>query len=167
MDRFQMNRSGCRPYQYTCGMNGGMAARNDRSFSDMANHGNQNGNHCNSMKKNMPKETCGCKMPGTGNRADQEMYSHLKHLVPAMAYVPCQEFAPTFELKRRFRLEQSFLSFASRSVAGEEAVDDVRKLYFKKELLQSIDQVSFAIDDLLLFLDTHPREKELLSITAN
>ena len=26
----------------------------------------------------------------------------------------------------------------------------------KKELLQSIDQVSFAIDDLLLFLDTHP-----------
>ena len=26
----------------------------------------------------------------------------------------------------------------------------------KKELLQFIDQVSFAIDDLLLFLDTHP-----------
>ena len=51
MDRFQMNRSGCRPYQYTCGMNGGMAARNDCSSSDMANHGSQNGNHCNSMKK--------------------------------------------------------------------------------------------------------------------
>ena len=34
--------------------------------------------------------------------------------------------------KKRFRLEQSFLSFASRSAAGEEAVDDVRKLYFKK-----------------------------------
>ena len=29
----------------------------------------------------------------------------------------------------------------------------------KKELLQFIDQVSFAIDDLLLFLDTHPKEK--------
>ena len=56
MDRFQMNRSGCRPYQYTCGMNGGMAARNDCSSSDMANHGSQNGNHCNSMKQNMPKE---------------------------------------------------------------------------------------------------------------
>ena len=36
MDRFQMNRSGCRPYQYTCGMNSGMAGRTDRSFSDMA-----------------------------------------------------------------------------------------------------------------------------------
>ena len=32
----------------------------------------------------------------------------------------------------------------------------------KKDLLQSIDQVSFAIDDLLLFLDTHPREKKAL-----
>ena len=36
MDRFQMNRSGCRPYQYTCGMNSGMAGRTDQSFSDMA-----------------------------------------------------------------------------------------------------------------------------------
>ena len=35
----------------------------------------------------------------------------------------------------------------------------------KKELLQFIDQVSFAIDDLLLFLDTHP--KELLNITVS
>ena len=32
----------------------------------------------------------------------------------------------------------------------------------KKELLRSIDQVSFAIDDLLLFLDTHPCEKKAL-----
>lgn len=103
-----MNRSGCRPYQYTCGMNGGMAARNDCSSSDMANHGSQNGNHCNSMKQNMPKETCSCNMPGTGNRADQEMYSHLKHLVPAMAYVPCQEFAPTFELKKALQVGTIF-----------------------------------------------------------
>ena len=32
----------------------------------------------------------------------------------------------------------------------------------QKELLQFIDQVSFAIDDLLLFLDTHPKEKRAL-----
>ena len=66
MDRFQMNRSGCRPYQYTCGMNGGMAARNDRSSSDMANHGNQK------------------------------------------AYVPYQEFAPTFELKKALQVGTIF-----------------------------------------------------------
>ncbi len=38
----------------------------------------------------------------------------------------------------------------------------------KKELLQSIDQVSFAIDDLLLFLDTHQQGKNgRWSISAN
>ena len=37
----------------------------------------------------------------------------------------------------------------------------------KKELLQSINQVSFAIDDLLLFLDTHPREKRALEYMQN
>lgn len=126
MDRFQMNRSGCRPYQYTCGMNSGMAGRTDRSFSDMAKQ------------------------------------------VPAMAYVPYQEFAPTFELKKLFRSELFSLSFASRSAAGEEEVDDVWKLYFQKRTkLQFIDQVSFAIDDLLLFLDTHPKKKELLNITVS
>ena len=85
MDRFQMNRSGCRPYQYTCGTNTAPFSRRDCSSSDMSNRGSQN---CNSMKQNMQKENC----------RDQEMYSHLKHLVPAMAYVPCQEFTPTFEL---------------------------------------------------------------------
>ena len=66
MDRFQMNRSGCRPYQYTCGMNSGMAGRTDQSFSDMAKQ------------------------------------------VPAMAYVPYQEFAPTFELKKALQVGTIF-----------------------------------------------------------
>ena len=77
MDRFQMNRSGCRPYQYTCGMNMASSPRRDCSSSDIPNGNSQS---CSSMRK------------------DQEMYSHLKHLIPAMAYVPYQEFAPTFEL---------------------------------------------------------------------
>lgn len=66
--------------------------------------------------------------------------------------------------KRLFRSERFFRSFASRFVAGEEDADNGWKweLCFKKELLQSINQVSFAIDDLLLFLDTHPREKRAL-----
>lgn len=56
----------------------------------------------------MQKETCSCKMPGTGNSTDQEMYSHLKHLIPAMAYVPCQEFTPTFELKKALQVGTIF-----------------------------------------------------------
>ena len=37
----------------------------------------------------------------------------------------------------------------------------------KKELLQFIDQVSFAIDDLLLFLIRIQKKKELLNITVS
>ena len=32
----------------------------------------------------------------------------------------------------------------------------------QKQLLMYIDQVSFAIDDLILFLDTHPCDREAL-----
>lgn len=108
MDRFQMNRSGCRPYQYTCGMNNMPSSRNDRSSSDMSNRAGQSGNSCNNRKQNMQNENCSCRMPGTGNNTDQEMYSHLKHLIPAMAYVPCQEFAPTFELKKALQVGTIF-----------------------------------------------------------
>ena len=91
MDRFQMNRSGVRPYNYTCGMNNTSFPRNDRSSSDMQNCSRQNSS---------------CKMPGI--KPSQEMYSHLKHLVPAMAYVPCQEFAPTFELQKALQVGTIF-----------------------------------------------------------
>lgn len=30
--------------------------------------------------------------------SDNDMYAHLQHLTPAMAYVPCQEFTSTFDL---------------------------------------------------------------------
>lgn len=104
MDRFQMNRSGVRPYNYTCGMNNTSFPRNDRSSSDMQNCSRQNSSCMNNQKDQ--KEGCGCKMPGI--KPSQEMYSHLKHLVPAMAYVPCQEFAPTFELQKALQVGTIF-----------------------------------------------------------
>ena len=104
MDRFQMNRSGVRPYNYTCGMNNTSFPRNDRSSSDMQNCSRQNSSCMNNQKDQ--KEGRSCKMPGI--KPSQEMYSHLKHLVPAMAYVPCQEFAPTFELQKALQVGTIF-----------------------------------------------------------
>lgn len=40
---------------------------------------------------------CDCMMPGSKSK-NAEMYSHLQHLEPAMAYVPCQKFTGIFEL---------------------------------------------------------------------
>ena len=104
MERFQMSRSGCRPYNYTCGMNA-VPSRNDRSALDMENCHRQN---CGCMKQNEREERDSCKMPGNERNSDKEMYSHLKHLEPAMAYVPCQEFAPTFELRKALQVGTVF-----------------------------------------------------------
>lgn len=71
MENYQMGRSCGRPYRTTCGMN------------RMPSH------------DRMPD--CSCRMPGTVSR-EPELYEHADHLVPAMAYVPCQKFTRTFDL---------------------------------------------------------------------
>ena len=66
MENYQMNRSGCRPYNRTCGM----------------------------MKpSNSSTPNCPC-----SSRSQENMYDHLKHLVPAMAYVPYQNFTSSYDL---------------------------------------------------------------------
>lgn len=66
MENYQMNRSGCRPYNRTCGM----------------------------MKpSNSSTPNCPCSF-----RSQENMYDHLKHLVPAMAYVPYQNFTSSYDL---------------------------------------------------------------------
>lgn len=88
MENYQMSRPGCRPYNRTCGMTrpGEMPGRMPERMPDR-------------MRKPdcMPrKQNCNCRMPGTESK-DAEMYSHLHHFAPAMAYVPCQELTETFE----------------------------------------------------------------------
>ena len=83
MERYKMNTSCCRPYNRTCGM-----MRQD--FPQMRE---QTPDSC--PCRDVPK--CNCRMPGAPSY-DAEMYSHLAHLEPAMAYVPCQTFGETFSL---------------------------------------------------------------------
>lgn len=85
MENYQMSRAGCRPYNRTCGM---MKTMPMPERTVQANRPQQT--QC------PPKiEDCNCKMPGTKSK-NAEMYTHLEHLEPAMAYVPCQKFATTF-----------------------------------------------------------------------
>lgn len=148
MEKYQMNRPGCRPYNNTCGMTRpqtpvhtgmanrgcGMADRNcnmpdrgcnmpdrncnmpDRGCSMPDRECNMPDRGCNMPDRgcNMPdcgcnipdrgcncgaqpKTYCSCHMPGAAS-PNAEMFSHLKHLPLAMAYVPCQEFKTTFDL---------------------------------------------------------------------
>ena len=77
MENYHMGRSCGRPYNRTCGMNRPQPI--DRKMNDQG---------C----------SCNCIMPGSSGKS-HEMFSHLQHLEPAMAYVPCQEFIENYPLK--------------------------------------------------------------------
>ena len=85
MENCSMNRPYARPYQATCGMSkacpGGRTAGRQLSYN-------------NSNRQSLP---CACRMPDSSSR-DREMYQHVDHMEPAMAYVPCQEFTNTYDL---------------------------------------------------------------------
>lgn len=89
MENYQMGRSSGRPYRTTCGMN--RMPSNERM-----------------THRSCQKATeCSCRMPGTISH-EEEMYSHLKSLPPAMAYVPCQTFSKTFDLKHALHVGTIF-----------------------------------------------------------
>ena len=69
MENYQMRRGCGRPYNTTCGM------------------GNQRELPC-------ARRT----ITGTPTASGKEMYTHVDHMEPAMAYVPCQNFAMTYDL---------------------------------------------------------------------
>ena len=112
MENHQMNRSGCRPYNRTCGMMNFSPAplsqmRRQTSCSEM----NCESSDCTRPYKNsgdfIPVKSsynpsisqtpnCPCAKP-VSSKTDN-MYEHLKHLAPAMAYVPYQNFTSAYDL---------------------------------------------------------------------
>ena len=112
MENYQMNRSGGRPYNRTCGMMNFSPAplsqmRRQTSCSEM----NCESSDCTRPYKNsgdfIPVKSsynpsisqtpnCPCTKP-VSSKTDN-MYEHLKHLTPAMAYVPYQNFTSAYDL---------------------------------------------------------------------
>lgn len=84
MENYNMNRPCARPYQATCGMAQiyGTGRSAGRQFP---------------YRQNRQPLSCSCRMPGSVSR-DTEMYEHVDHMEPAMAYVPCQKFEKTYDL---------------------------------------------------------------------
>ena len=109
-----MGRSCGRPYNRTCGMNRPQPV--DRKMNDQ-------GCSCKN-RENETRENCNCIMPGSSGKS-HEMFSHLQHLEPAMAYVPCQEFIENYPLQYALNVGTVFHSyvshFAERGVLADEA----------------------------------------------
>ena len=72
MENYQMNRCGCRPYNRTCGM---------------MNPDRRTTGQCSCLVTDSPQ----CP-------SEENMYEHLKHLIPAMAYVPVQKMTSVYDL---------------------------------------------------------------------
>lgn len=98
MENYQMNCAGCRPYNRTCGMTKSMP----RPDCVISGPGPVRPPHCVSKI-----EECNCKIPGIKSK-NAEMYTHLAHLEPAMAYVPCQQFTTTFGLGHALQMGTIF-----------------------------------------------------------
>lgn len=112
MENYQMNRSGCRPYNRTCGMMNFSPA----PLSQMQRNTSCSEMNCESSDCTRPYKTsgdvipvkpsynpsisqtpnCPCAKP-ISSKTDN-MYEHLKHLTPAMAYVPYQNFTSAYDL---------------------------------------------------------------------
>ena len=88
MENYQMRRGCGRPYNTTCGM------------------GNQRELPC-------ARRT----ITGTPTASGKEMYTHVDHMEPAMAYVPCQNFAMTYDLSYALKVGTVYANhFAEREV---------------------------------------------------
>ena len=151
MENYQMNRSGCRPYNRTCGMMNFSPAplsqmRRETSCSEM----NCESSDCTRPYKNsgdfIPVKSsynppisqtpnCPCTKP-VSSKTDN-MYEHLKHLTPAMAYVPYQNFTSAYDLDYLWALFSH--SFVNHSVEREVFEDD-EKAAFPKMLFFTADQ---------------------------
>lgn len=113
MDRYQMNRMGCRPYNRTCGMarptaepsctaENSIPVQPRQMQQRMENHGNcrmEKRESCREERRMEQRQERDCtrRMPDTCT-GEENMYTHLKHLPVAMAYVPFQRFNDTFNL---------------------------------------------------------------------
>ena len=153
MENYQMNRSGCRPYNRTCGMMNFSPAplsqmRRQTSCSEM----NCESSDCTRPYKNsgdfIPVKSsynpsisqtpnCPCTKP-VSSKTDN-MYEHLKHLTPAMAYVPYQNFTSAYDLDYACLWALFSHSFVNHSVEREVFEDD-EKAAFPKMLFFTADQ---------------------------
>ncbi|WP_181995768.1 spore coat protein CotJB [Clostridium sp. AM58-1XD] len=101
----------------------------------------------------------------------------------AIASVPCQEWGPLYPEGRALKVGTIFEDlnkpfFAADGAVGETETTPATAIggmlknspivsaadRERNELLQKIDETSFVLDDLILYLDTHPEDKEALKL---
>lgn len=105
MENYPVNRSGRRPYNRTCGM--GTASVSQKPAVCGSDSGNSAS--CRPASRSsvsmQPQARCtnnsvptSSECPCSSSPKEAPMYDHLQHLIPAMAYVPIQQFTSAYNL---------------------------------------------------------------------
>lgn len=105
---------------------------------------------------------CPCAKP-VSSKTDN-MYEHLKHLAPAMAYVPSEFHSSAYDLDYACLWVNFSLSHICKPFCGKRGIRRWWESSLPQDVsfLQQINEVSFAVNDMLLYLDTHPEDQKAL-----
>ena len=139
MENYQMNRPCGRPYNATCGMAKEMMSGQQCS--------------CRNNSRNQPSRPspCPCHLPDAKTR-DAEMYTHIDQMeeFPTAVCIKCRNHFPTVMQTILWKERWAEMMYRNQCTA-------------KEKLMNRINEVSFAVNDVLLYLDTHPCCEEAIS----
>lgn len=146
MENYRMGCSGNRPYNRTCGMN-------------MPQPSNRNMNSSECSVRNTTG--CSCTIPGVKEKK-HEMFSHL----PVSG--TCNGICSLPEVYRKFPTAvcikcRNHFPTVMQTILWKERYSKMKTDCSQKQLLNRIDQVSFAVNDMTLYLDTHPCDEKALT----
>lgn len=80
----------------------------------------------------------------------------------AMLSVPCQIFGETYDLKTALKEGTVFRELNKSFYLAEQIREQEEPTDLRQKLLMEINETSFAVNDIMLYLDTHPDDKKAL-----
>lgn len=82
----------------------------------------------------------------------------------AIASVPMQEWSQVLDKQEALSVGTIFPELDKPFYCGEKTKSAKQDLNPREKMLQEIQEVSFVLDDLRLFMDTHPQDKNGLEL---
>lgn len=80
----------------------------------------------------------------------------------AIASVLCQTFGETYDLKTALKEGTVFLELNKPFYLAERCKEEKEPEDDRQKLLMEINETSFAVNDVMLYLDTHPGDEKAL-----
>ena len=122
----------------------------------------QTNNQMRYMRRTMPDTSCPCHetVPMNGCPNTRDFFP--ANMPIAMAYVPWQKWQNIYEPCRALKNGTIFEEL-NKPYSGKASMKNMHRSMNRNQLMEHINQVSFAVDEVKLYLDTHPCDSEALA----